>query len=113
MSPHWPCTAGPGGVAAEGAGIQLRINSGFRTMAEQQYFYNCYINKNCNNGNLAAKPGYSNHQNGRALDLSISNQTKFKNELSRLGLSSSWKRTVPSESWHWEYFGSDVGGVCD
>ena len=94
------------------AGVTISINSGFRTMAEQTYFYNCYLHHSCNNGNLAAKPGYSNHQNGRALDLAISNQTKFKSELARLGLSGAWKRTVPSESWHWEYFGSDVGGVC-
>ena len=24
-----------------------------------------------------------------------------------------WKNTVRGESWHWEYFGTDPGGVCD
>ena len=58
--------------AAAADGVQLRIVSGFRTFAEQQYLYNCYINCNCNNCNLAAKPGYSNHQSGHALDLNTS-----------------------------------------
>lgn len=93
-------------------GVTISINSGFRTQSEQQYFYNCYRNGNCNNGNLAAAPGYSNHQNGRALDLAISNHTKFRQVLSELGLTSKWKNTVASERWHWEYFGSDPGGVC-
>ena len=55
--------------AAARAGVTLRITSGFRTMAEQEYFYGCYVNCNCNDCNLAARPGYSPHQNGRALDL--------------------------------------------
>jgi hypothetical protein len=55
--------------AAAQAGVNIKVVSGFRTMAEQQYLYNCYINCSCNNCNLAAKPGYSNHQSGHALDL--------------------------------------------
>jgi peptidoglycan hydrolase-like protein with peptidoglycan-binding domain len=87
--------------AARGAGLNIQINSGFRTMEEQQYFWNCYQTKKCNNGNLAARPGYSNHQNGIALDLNVgggvygwlsSNAHKF-----------GFIRTVPSENWHWEY----------
>lgn len=94
-------------------GVTLSINSGFRTMDEQKYFYNCYQTKRCNGGNKAAKPGYSNHQHGRALDLQISNHTKFKQALAALGLRSKWKNTVAGERWHWEYFGTDPGGVCD
>lgn len=37
----------------------------------QVYFYNCMINKNCNNGNTAATPGKSNHGWGIASDLSF------------------------------------------
>jgi hypothetical protein len=55
--------------AAAADGVDLRINSGFRTNKEQEYFYNCYLTKQCNNGNKAAKPGTSNHQNGVALDI--------------------------------------------
>lgn len=92
--------------AAHAAGVSLTINSGFRTMEEQQYFWNCYQTGRCNNGNLAARPGYSNHQNGRALDLTTSSW--LANNAARFG----FKRTVPSEAWHYEFFGTDPGGPC-
>jgi hypothetical protein len=92
--------------AAHEAGVYLAINSGFRTMSEQQYFYNCYKTGSCNNGNLAAKPGYSNHQSGIALDLTTSSW--LANNASKYG----FIRTVPSEAWHYEYSGADPGGPC-
>ena len=49
----------------------LRGTSAFRSYEEQQYFYNCYINQNCNNGNLAAEPGTSLHEGGLAIDFSV------------------------------------------
>ena len=93
--------------AATAAGVKLSITSGFRTMAEQQHLYSCYQHGNCNNGNLAAKPGYSNHQSGRALDLPVSSW--LANNAAKFG----FKRTVPSEAWHYEFFGADPGGPCD
>src|SRR5205085_4626496 len=45
--------------AAAKAGVSIRVVSGFRTMSEQKYLYNCYLTKSCNGGNLAARPGYS------------------------------------------------------
>jgi hypothetical protein len=92
--------------AAHEAGVYLAINSGFRSMAEQKYLYNCYLTGSCNNGNLAAKPGYSNHQSGVALDLSTSSW--LANNAGRFG----FQRTVPSESWHYEFSGKDPGGPC-
>lgn len=92
--------------AAHEAGVYLAINSGFRSMAEQKYLYNCYLTGACNNGNLAARPGYSNHQSGVALDLSTSNW--LANNAGKFG----FKRTVPSESWHYEFMGKDPGGPC-
>lgn len=55
-------------------GYWLRINSGTRTRAEQEYLYNGWINR-LPGFNLAAKPGSSNHEESgpigpRALDLS-------------------------------------------
>lgn len=94
-------------------GVTISLNSGFRTQAEQEYFWNCYQTGRCNNGNLAARPGYSNHQNGRAVDISISNHTRFRQVLGELGLTSRWRNTVASERWHWEYFGNDPGGMCN
>ena len=95
--------------AAAADGVTLKVNSGFRTMAEQQYFYNCYVNCNCNNCNLAAKPGYSNHQSGHALDLNTSSSGVLT-WLNAHGGSFGFKRTVPSEAWHWEWWGGGPGG---
>lgn len=99
--------------AAAADGVSIKIVSGFRTYAEQQYLYNCYINCNCNNCNLAAKPGYSNHQSGHALDLNTSSGSVLS-WLNNHGGSFGFKRTVPSEDWHWEYWGGGPGGgPCD
>jgi hypothetical protein len=95
-------------IAAEKAGVTLTISSGFRSMQEQQYFYNCYLTKKCNNGNLAARPGNSPHQNGSALDLASSNFSWLQANASKFG----FKKTVPSERWHYQYSGPDVGGPC-
>ena len=98
--------------AAAEDGVNITIVSGFRTQAQQQYLYNCYINKNCNNGNLAARPGYSNHQSGLALDLNASSAgvyTWLSNNAGRFG----FRRTVPSENWHWEWKGGvPDDGIC-
>ncbi len=95
--------------AAAAKGVNLKVVSGFRTMAEQTYFYNCYVNCNCNNCNLAAKPGYSNHQSGHALDLNTSSSGVLS-WLNAHGASYGFKRTVPSEDWHWEWWGGGPGG---
>ena len=80
-------------------GSPLQLNSGFRTMSEQTYLWNCYQTKRCNNGNLAARPGYSNHQNGIALDISSRDYAYLAANAHRFG----FIRTVVSERWHWEY----------
>ncbi len=99
--------------AAAKSGVQIRIVSGFRSMSEQQYLYSCYVNCSCNGCNLAAKPGYSNHQSGHALDLNTSAPGVY-NWLSNNGGKFGFKRTVPSEAWHWEWWGSDdAQGPCN
>jgi len=95
-------------AAADRAGVSLSINSGFRTMAEQQHLYSCYQTKSCNNGNIAARPGYSNHQNGEALDLSTSSWSWVSRTASQFG----FRATVAAERWHYEYHGADPGGIC-
>jgi hypothetical protein len=92
--------------AADAAGVRLSLTSGFRTMAEQQHLYNCYRNKSCNGGRLAARPGYSNHQNGLAVDVSTSSW------LARNAGKYGFVRTVSGEPWHYEYRGKDPGGPC-
>ncbi|MFY0527353.1 peptidoglycan-binding protein [Archangium gephyra] len=88
-------------AAAKAAGINLHVNSAFRSMEEQRVLYQKYLN---GTGNLAAKPGYSNHQGGIALDINVggtgtSTYKWLANNASRFGFA----RTVPSEPWHWEY----------
>ncbi|TNF36461.1 MAG: hypothetical protein EP329_05245, partial [Deltaproteobacteria bacterium] len=95
--------------AAANQGVTLKVVSGFRTMAEQQYLYNCYINCNCNNCNLAAYPGYSNHQSGHALDLNTSSAGVLT-WLNAHAAAYGFERTVPSENWHWEWWGGGPGG---
>lgn len=99
--------------AAAGDGVTIKVNSGFRTMEEQQYLYNCYINCNCNNCNLAAKPGYSNHQSGHALDLNTGGAGVY-NWLVNHGGAWGFEATVPSEDWHWEWWGGGppTNGPC-
>lgn len=84
------------------SGNKLTVNESYRTNERQTYFYNCYTSQSCNNGNLAAKPGYSDYQLGLAIDFAgISSwndslsQWFYKN-LADFGL----ERRVSSEYWH-------------
>ena len=95
--------------AAAKAGVNIKVVSGFRSMAQQTYLYNCYKNCNCNSCNLAAKPGYSNHQSGHAADLNTASGSVYS-WLTANGAKYGWKRTVPSEKWHWEWWGGGPGG---
>lgn len=90
-------------AAAAAEGVHLKVISGFRTMAEQEYFYGCYKSGACNNGNLAARPGYSNHQSGHALDLNAKHPAVGPWLRAHAG-EYDFYNTVPSEPWHWEYW---------
>ncbi len=88
-------------TAAAAEGILLSVTTAFRDMKYQEYLYQLYL---AGTGNLAAKPGFSNHQGGIALDLATENGTNkayfwLKDNAGKFG----WKRTVSSEPWHWEY----------
>jgi peptidoglycan hydrolase-like protein with peptidoglycan-binding domain len=86
-------------AAAKRDGVHIRVVSGFRSYTEQDRLYSLYL---AGRGNLAARPGYSNHQDGHALDLNASAPGVYS-WLSRRGRSFGFIRTVPSENWHWEY----------
>lgn len=47
-------------------GHALQVNESFRTLKQQQYFWDLYKN---HGGAIAAKPGTSNHEFGLALDI--------------------------------------------
>jgi len=87
--------------AARKAGIELAVRSGFRTHAKQARLYRQYRR---GAGNLAARPGYSQHESGRALDLVITQEKTYRwliAHASEFG----FHRTVRGEPWHWEYLG--------
>lgn len=80
----------------------------WRPYSIQQYFYNCYKTKSCNNGNLAAYPGTSNHGWGIASDLSFSSYNAkvwAHNNAKKYGLSFPMCKKLGSnciEDWHIE-----------
>jgi len=93
-------------AAAAKSGVHLAIVSGFRTMAQQRKLYALY---KAGKGNLAAVPGFSNHQSGHALDLNTQGAGVYS-WLTNNGAKYGFKRTVPSEIWHWEVWGAGSSG---
>ena len=78
--------------------------SGFRTYPSQQFLYNGYIN-HLPGFNKAARPGFSNHQDGFAYDFAIGsyNGDPLYDWLKAHGPAHGFVRTVNGEPWHWEY----------
>jgi peptidoglycan hydrolase-like protein with peptidoglycan-binding domain len=89
-------------AAARRAGVNLYPVSGARSMAEQRYLWNLYQS---GRGNLAARPGYSNHQGGIAVDIGnvggygTRAYSWLRNNAGRFG----FVNDVGGEYWHWTY----------
>lgn len=79
---------------AKATGTPISVSSGWRSYAEQAALYQAYLN---GTGNLAAPPGSSNHEDGRAADISPGSEF-FGGVAGKFGLGF----TVPGESWHIE-----------
>ncbi len=91
--------------AAEQDNILLSINSAFRTYARQAQLRDLFEH---HHGNLAAKPGASNHQHGQAFDLNTFHKVddpadKVYQWLKRNAPQHGFVRAVSKEPWHWEY----------
>jgi len=90
--------------AAASDGILVTLNSGFRSYPEQKHLHDGFVKK-LPGFNRAAEPGFSNHQNGIAFDLSVpggdGNPTYewLKRNAPKFG----FVRTVSKEPWHWEF----------
>jgi D-alanyl-D-alanine carboxypeptidase len=83
------------------SGVSLWVHSGYRSRQEQRWLYNRYRK---GLGPKAARPGRSNHQRGLAMDLVVGDVTSPTYEwLASNACRFGFKRTVPSEPWHWEY----------
>lgn len=89
-------------AAARRAGVTLSPVSGFRSMAEQQRLYALY---KAGKGNLAAPPGYSNHQGGTAVDVATggSYSSKAYKWLAKNARQYGFVNDVRGEPWHWTY----------
>ena len=85
--------------AARKAGIQLYIRSGFRSHEKQRELYARYRR---GWGHLAARPGYSNHESGRAVDIHIEDYSVYL-WLRKHARMHGFRQTVKREAWHWEY----------
>ena len=73
----------------------LKIISAFRSRAQQEALYASYLN---GTGNLAARPGTSNHEKGLAIDHAPGASGSMKYMANEMGM----KYSVPSENWHIE-----------
>lgn len=91
-------------TAAQKDGVELEIRSGFRTFREQRRLYRCFVECTCNGCRRAARPGYSPHESGRAIDLSVRDH-RVRRWLRRHARRFGFVRTVKSEPWHFEYRG--------
>ena len=96
--------------AAEQENIQLSINSAFRTFQRQAELRRLFES---GQGNLAAKPGHSNHQHGQAFDLNTRHNVfdgsdKIYEWLKHNAPKHGFVRTVSNESWHWEFRPTDA-----
>jgi len=87
---------------ARGIGRSLFVTFGFRTRKEQELLYQKYLN---GTGNLAAKPGTSNHESGNAADVvdaktgeSLADLSGARSEAAKHGI----VFPVNGEPWHAE-----------
>ena len=98
-------------AAAAEDGIELGVVSGFRTFEQQKKLRDRYLR---GTGNLAARPGYSNHQHGQAFDLNIGgfDGNPVYDWLRRNGPRLGFIRTVNREHWHWEYRPTDAARLA-
>ena len=97
---------------AKKEGLELKINSAFRAMDQQERLL-----KEWEEGKRKirpARPGFSKHQLGTALDINRSHDDP-DGDGPLLGKTDVWLRqnaakfgfyaTVPGEPWHWEFVG--------
>jgi hypothetical protein len=92
-------------AAAAGGGEVVKVTSAFRTVA-QQYLLNRWYELGRCGITAAAEPGRSNHESGRALD--VSNYTAWINTFDSHG----WDHSVPGDPVHFDHLASpDIRGA--
>ncbi|HEY9007127.1 M15 family metallopeptidase [Ohtaekwangia sp.] len=103
--------------AAENDQVNLTLSSGLRSWDEQmnlrirnvidkskQHDLDFLVNAPSSAFSpTTAKPGWSNHQDGKAYDFKINGFPAIYKWLVRNAINFHFVRTVSSERWHWEY----------
>lgn len=87
-------------------GVVLKPNSGHRTNAAQALLYAAF---QAGTGNLAAQPGWSNHQAGESVDIDTRGRGHASPQyvwLEQHARGFGFVNDVPSEAWHWTYVGT-------
>lgn len=93
--------------AAANDGVALVVDSAFRTMAEQTKLYAEHVAGTRNDP--VARPGYSKHQNGRAVDIQVHRSTSSDEyrwlaaNAAAYGFSNVGAHFSSPEFWHWEW----------
>ena len=92
-------------AATAGAGMTLKITSAFRTIVQQYLLFQWNQRGRCNIAD-AATPGRSNHETGRAID--VSNYAAWIMRLGQHG----WSHPLPGDPVHFEHLASpDIRGA--
>lgn len=97
-------------AAATQAGIPLTVDSAFRFMSEQTDLYNEFLSGA--RTSLVAKPGYSNHQGGVAVDIAVQSSTQsatykwLAENAADYGFVNTGAKFSKPEYWHWEFTGN-------
>jgi LAS superfamily LD-carboxypeptidase LdcB len=90
-------------------GVKLKVNSGFRSMEEQQKLYAEHLAGT--RPTPVAVPGHSNHQNGIALDIEVHRSVTSPEyswlaaNAARFGFTNMGAHFRDPEYWHWERTG--------
>ncbi|MDR6640289.1 M15 family metallopeptidase [Paenarthrobacter nitroguajacolicus] len=121
--------------AAKAAGVNVRAVSGYRSYAQQQSLYADYVAQYGQEtaDSLAARPGYSEHQTGLAMDVGNSSgacalQACFADTpVGRFAASDGWKygfiirypagaQSITGyayEPWHLRFVGKELAGLLE
>jgi hypothetical protein len=90
--------------AASLDGISLTVNEAFRTWEQQRALYEAYQQ---NRGNPANRPGHSNHQMGRSVDINVGRvySSREYQWLAENAPRYNFRNDVPGEPHHWTHQG--------
>lgn len=89
--------------AAEKDGVKIRLLEAYRALARQEYFWDQYLH---HGGNLAARPGTSNHGWGTAIDVDRKNYPAALPWMRENATQFGWDlpdQLGKSEPWHWQW----------